>query len=169
MLCVISYIKAVHDSTPPNICASFSRITGCSASLLPKTLRCIDHLNTSSVQTRARQMQKTTIIHRSWLKFDDDDEYGNLANMGMGGGEDSSSDDSDDEPIDSLEVKPKEDNKEDDEDEMPPLQVEQNADDKTEDSKDNDKTNNDAPLLVKYDLERSDNGHMQFYLAPKIE
>jgi len=27
----------------------------------------------------------------------------------------------------------------------------------------------DAPLLVKYDLERADNGHMQFYLAPKID
>merc|ERR1711971_1413841 len=27
----------------------------------------------------------------------------------------------------------------------------------------------DAPLLVKYDLERSENGHMQFYLAPKID
>jgi len=27
----------------------------------------------------------------------------------------------------------------------------------------------DAPLLVKYDLETSDNGHMQFYLAPKID
>merc|ERR1712026_212672 len=27
----------------------------------------------------------------------------------------------------------------------------------------------DAPLLVKYDLERSDNGFMQFYLAPKID
>nr|ABD75676.1 proliferating cell nuclear antigen [Pfiesteria piscicida]ABD75697.1 proliferating cell nuclear antigen [Pfiesteria piscicida]ABD75702.1 proliferating cell nuclear antigen [Pfiesteria piscicida] len=27
----------------------------------------------------------------------------------------------------------------------------------------------DAPLLVKYDLENSDNGHMQFYLAPKID
>jgi len=27
----------------------------------------------------------------------------------------------------------------------------------------------DAPLLVKYDLEKSDNGHMQFYLAPKID
>merc|ERR1719414_2042674 len=25
----------------------------------------------------------------------------------------------------------------------------------------------DAPLLVKYDLENSDNGHMQFYLAPR--
>merc|ERR1719217_1206895 len=27
----------------------------------------------------------------------------------------------------------------------------------------------DSPLLVKYDLENSDNGHMQFYLAPKID
>jgi proliferating cell nuclear antigen len=27
----------------------------------------------------------------------------------------------------------------------------------------------DAPLLVKYDLENSDNGHLQFYLAPKID
>jgi len=27
----------------------------------------------------------------------------------------------------------------------------------------------DAPLLVKYDLEESENGHMQFYLAPKID
>jgi len=27
----------------------------------------------------------------------------------------------------------------------------------------------DAPLQVKYDLENSDNGHMQFYLAPKID
>jgi proliferating cell nuclear antigen len=27
----------------------------------------------------------------------------------------------------------------------------------------------DAPLLVKYNLENPDNGHMQFYLAPKIE
>jgi len=27
----------------------------------------------------------------------------------------------------------------------------------------------DAPLLVKYDLETTDNGHMQFYLAPKID
>jgi len=27
----------------------------------------------------------------------------------------------------------------------------------------------DAPLLVKYDLEQSANGHMQFYLAPKID
>merc|ERR1711862_760038 len=27
----------------------------------------------------------------------------------------------------------------------------------------------DAPLLVKYDLEKADNGHMQFYLAPKID
>eukprot|EP00420_Gonyaulax_spinifera_P008112 CAMPEP_0197944584 /NCGR_PEP_ID=MMETSP1439-20131203/125479_1 /TAXON_ID=66791 /ORGANISM="Gonyaulax spinifera, Strain CCMP409" /LENGTH=301 /DNA_ID=CAMNT_0043567837 /DNA_START=71 /DNA_END=978 /DNA_ORIENTATION=- len=27
----------------------------------------------------------------------------------------------------------------------------------------------DAPLLVKYDLERTDNGFMQFYLAPKID
>jgi proliferating cell nuclear antigen len=27
----------------------------------------------------------------------------------------------------------------------------------------------DAPLLVKYDLEKSENGHMQFYLAPKID
>merc|ERR1712217_540472 len=27
----------------------------------------------------------------------------------------------------------------------------------------------DAPLLVKYDLERSENGYMQFYLAPKID
>eukprot|EP00933_Yihiella_yeosuensis_P045429 TRINITY_DN407_c0_g3_i1.p1 TRINITY_DN407_c0_g3~~TRINITY_DN407_c0_g3_i1.p1 ORF type:complete len:259 (-),score=79.66 TRINITY_DN407_c0_g3_i1:240-1016(-) len=27
----------------------------------------------------------------------------------------------------------------------------------------------DAPLSVKYDLETSDNGHMQFYLAPKID
>jgi len=27
----------------------------------------------------------------------------------------------------------------------------------------------DAPLQVKYDLESSDNGHMQFYLAPKID
>jgi len=27
----------------------------------------------------------------------------------------------------------------------------------------------DAPLNVKYDLEKSDNGHMQFYLAPKID
>jgi len=36
---------------------------------------------------------------------DDDDEYGNLAGMGMGD-DDSSSDDSDDAPIDDLEVKP---------------------------------------------------------------
>jgi len=27
----------------------------------------------------------------------------------------------------------------------------------------------DAPLLVKYELEKSENGHMQFYLAPKID
>jgi len=27
----------------------------------------------------------------------------------------------------------------------------------------------DAPLLVKYDLEQTANGHMQFYLAPKID
>jgi len=27
----------------------------------------------------------------------------------------------------------------------------------------------DAPLLVKYDLEKAENGHMQFYLAPKID
>jgi proliferating cell nuclear antigen len=27
----------------------------------------------------------------------------------------------------------------------------------------------DAPLLVKYVLEKADNGHMQFYLAPKID
>merc|ERR1712187_911418 len=27
----------------------------------------------------------------------------------------------------------------------------------------------DAPLMVKYELESSDNGHMQFYLAPKID
>merc|ERR1712093_514375 len=27
----------------------------------------------------------------------------------------------------------------------------------------------DAPLLVKYNVESSDNGHMQFYLAPKID
>ena len=27
----------------------------------------------------------------------------------------------------------------------------------------------DAPLLVKYDLERSENGILQFYLAPKID
>jgi len=27
----------------------------------------------------------------------------------------------------------------------------------------------DAPLLVKYDLDNADNGHMQFYLAPKID
>jgi len=27
----------------------------------------------------------------------------------------------------------------------------------------------DAPLLVKYDLETADNGHLQFYLAPKID
>merc|ERR1712178_636577 len=27
----------------------------------------------------------------------------------------------------------------------------------------------DAPLLVKYDLEDAGNGHMQFYLAPKID
>ena len=27
----------------------------------------------------------------------------------------------------------------------------------------------DAPLLVKYDLETRDNGFMQFYLAPKID
>eukprot|EP00929_Paragymnodinium_shiwhaense_P079401 TRINITY_DN4132_c0_g2_i1.p1 TRINITY_DN4132_c0_g2~~TRINITY_DN4132_c0_g2_i1.p1 ORF type:complete len:287 (-),score=87.46 TRINITY_DN4132_c0_g2_i1:248-1027(-) len=27
----------------------------------------------------------------------------------------------------------------------------------------------DAPLLVKYDLEKTENGHMQFYLAPKID
>merc|ERR1712222_68948 len=27
----------------------------------------------------------------------------------------------------------------------------------------------DAPLLVKYELEKNDNGHMQFYLAPKID
>merc|ERR1712003_109984 len=27
----------------------------------------------------------------------------------------------------------------------------------------------DAPLLVKYDLETTENGHLQFYLAPKID
>merc|ERR1712207_50445 len=27
----------------------------------------------------------------------------------------------------------------------------------------------DAPLLVKYHLENADNGHLQFYLAPKID
>jgi len=27
----------------------------------------------------------------------------------------------------------------------------------------------DAPLLVRYNLENADNGHMQFYLAPKID
>merc|ERR1712084_50636 len=27
----------------------------------------------------------------------------------------------------------------------------------------------DAPLLVKYELEKAENGHMQFYLAPKID
>merc|ERR1712107_77376 len=27
----------------------------------------------------------------------------------------------------------------------------------------------DAPLMVKYHLESADNGHMQFYLAPKID
>mmetsp|Transcript_127873 Transcript_127873/g.272694 ORF Transcript_127873/g.272694 Transcript_127873/m.272694 type:complete len:260 (-) Transcript_127873:161-940(-) len=27
----------------------------------------------------------------------------------------------------------------------------------------------DAPLLVKYDVEAAENGHMQFYLAPKID
>merc|ERR1719288_720800 len=27
----------------------------------------------------------------------------------------------------------------------------------------------DAPLLVKYDLDKADNGHLQFYLAPKID
>merc|ERR1712003_422921 len=27
----------------------------------------------------------------------------------------------------------------------------------------------DAPLLVKYDLDRTDNGYMQYYLAPKID
>merc|ERR1712019_98223 len=27
----------------------------------------------------------------------------------------------------------------------------------------------DAPLLVRYDLEKADNGFMQFYLAPKID
>merc|ERR1712185_518405 len=27
----------------------------------------------------------------------------------------------------------------------------------------------DAPLLVRYDLEKADNGHMRFYLAPKID
>merc|ERR1712190_392354 len=27
----------------------------------------------------------------------------------------------------------------------------------------------DAPLLVKYDVEKPENGHMQFYLAPKID
>ena len=27
----------------------------------------------------------------------------------------------------------------------------------------------DAPFLVKYDLEEAGNGHMQFYLAPKID
>mmetsp|Transcript_101646 Transcript_101646/g.206525 ORF Transcript_101646/g.206525 Transcript_101646/m.206525 type:complete len:260 (+) Transcript_101646:60-839(+) len=27
----------------------------------------------------------------------------------------------------------------------------------------------DSPLLVKYDLETAENGHMQFYLAPKID
>jgi len=27
----------------------------------------------------------------------------------------------------------------------------------------------DAPLLVKYDLERTENGYLQFYLAPKID
>jgi len=27
----------------------------------------------------------------------------------------------------------------------------------------------DAPLLVKYELEKTENGHMQFYLAPKID
>merc|ERR1712083_1145428 len=37
---------------------------------------------------------------------DDEDGYGNLAGMGMGGDDESSSDDSDDAPIDDLEVKP---------------------------------------------------------------
>merc|ERR1711933_539732 len=27
----------------------------------------------------------------------------------------------------------------------------------------------DAPLLVKYDIEKPENGHLQFYLAPKID
>jgi len=27
----------------------------------------------------------------------------------------------------------------------------------------------DAPLLVKFDLEKAENGHMQFYLAPKVD
>jgi proliferating cell nuclear antigen len=27
----------------------------------------------------------------------------------------------------------------------------------------------DSPLLVKFDLDKADNGHMQFYLAPKID
>merc|ERR1711879_848155 len=27
----------------------------------------------------------------------------------------------------------------------------------------------DAPLLVKYELDKAENGHMQFYLAPKID
>merc|ERR1712194_178876 len=27
----------------------------------------------------------------------------------------------------------------------------------------------DAPLLVRYNLENADNGHLQFYLAPKID
>merc|ERR1712164_87893 len=27
----------------------------------------------------------------------------------------------------------------------------------------------DSPLMVKYELESADNGHMQFYLAPKID
>jgi len=27
----------------------------------------------------------------------------------------------------------------------------------------------DSPLMVKYELENAENGHMQFYLAPKID
>mmetsp|Transcript_26082 Transcript_26082/g.81335 ORF Transcript_26082/g.81335 Transcript_26082/m.81335 type:complete len:235 (-) Transcript_26082:888-1592(-) len=70
MVCVTSYIIAVHDSMPANICANFSRMTCCSTSLFPKTLRCIAHLNVSSVHKRALAMQTTQIIQRSWLKLD---------------------------------------------------------------------------------------------------
>eukprot|EP00483_Globobulimina_turgida_P002763 UN02768 len=62
---------------------------------------------------------------------DDDDEYGNLNMGGMNAGE-SSSDDSDDKPIDDLEqnedktdMKQAENNMEDDDDEMPPLENEE--------------------------------------------
>eukprot|EP00413_Alexandrium_margalefii_P045722 CAMPEP_0204596022 /NCGR_PEP_ID=MMETSP0661-20131031/53008_1 /ASSEMBLY_ACC=CAM_ASM_000606 /TAXON_ID=109239 /ORGANISM="Alexandrium margalefi, Strain AMGDE01CS-322" /LENGTH=36 /DNA_ID= /DNA_START= /DNA_END= /DNA_ORIENTATION= len=27
----------------------------------------------------------------------------------------------------------------------------------------------DSPLLIKYDLEHGSNGHIQFYLAPKLD